>query len=106
MQRTNVPVTNLFGVLNVPEVEVDDKAKERKVASIARSAQWKIVKEELLARIANRKAALYNEDFKDLPMEEVGKRFLVNKEIIKELDSIINLVETTVDALAVQPKRP
>lgn len=104
--RTNVPVDSSFGVLNVPKTEVADTGKERQVASIARSKQWKIVKEELITRIANRKAQMYNAEYPALSMEEIGKRFMANKEVIKELDSIINLVETTVNALAVQPKRP
>jgi hypothetical protein len=89
--------------LPISQVDEESKTREKQMAAFTEKEEWKILKKILEAKIAFHQKFLPNgTPITDIPVEELGPRWIAANIIIDEFNSIINEYEGVAESVRTQ----
>jgi len=91
----NAVVGDTYGI-DLPQTQIakEDLADERRRAAVTRTKEWKDIKAALEYEIELQKRFLPGgQSVKDIPMDEVGPRWVAAVHVIDSLENVINYYE-------------
>ena len=89
--------------LPVSQIDEESKSREKQMAAFTEGREWDILKKILQAKIAFHQKFLPNGTaITDIPMEELGPRWVAATIVIDEFNSIINEYEGVAESVRTQ----